>query len=241
MKYEDVVKGIFVKRENRFIAKVLMNDIEEIVHVKNTGRCKELLIPGVEVYLESATKLERKTKYSLITVKKGDRLINIDSQVPNKVVEDALKEGKLCLPGISGEITFLKREQTYGASRFDLYFETKEGKGFIEVKGVTLENQGVARFPDAPTQRGEKHVRELVKAREEGYLAYVVFLIQMGGVTKFEPNYDSDMKFAKALKQAVEKGVVVVAVDSYIGCDRIQIGDFIPVDLEEPRLGPRRN
>ena len=170
MKYENICKGNFIARPNRFIAEVLIDEKKERAHVKNTGRCRELLIPGAEVYLEDfdGRMGTRKMRYSLIGVKKGEVLVNMDSQAPNKVCEEALLNGTLQLAGL-GKLSLVKREKTFGDSRFDFYVEDEEGrKGWLEVKGVTLEEDGVARFPDAPTERGVKHVYELCKAVKEG-------------------------------------------------------------------------
>jgi len=221
--YHNILPAIFLKRPNRFIAHCLLKGEEVKVHVKNTGRCKELLIPGVTVYLEPNNNPNRKTKYSLISVEKGKRLINMDSQVPNKVVYEALNKGKITLPGVRGELTRFKGEQTYGNSRFDLYFETKQEKGFIEVKGVTLEDEGVVLFPDAPTQRGLKHIYELIETKKEGYLAYIFFLIQMEGVEYFTPNIKTHPEFAQGLADAKKQGVEIVVYDSIIRRDSIQI------------------
>lgn len=215
MKYENIVEGIFLERPNRFIAHVLIDGTEEICHVKNTGRCRELLIPGESVvFLEDHGNCAgRKTRYSLIAVQKGNYLINMDSQAPNKVAEEWLKEGKF-----RSGITYLKREQTYRTSRFDLYFEYVDEKdclhrAFMEVKGVTLEEDGVVRFPDAPTERGEKHIKELMLAAEEGYEAYILFVIQMKGVRYFQPNYKTHRSFGEQLKKASQMGVQVLAYD----------------------------
>lgn len=159
MKYNNIYEGIFLERPNRFIANVLIDGKKEKVHVKNTGRCKEILIKGTKVYLEKSNNPNRKTKYSLISAYKGNQLINIDSQVPNKVVFDAVQSNKI--EGLNN-IKVLKREVTFGNSRFDLYFEKDNEKGFIEVKGVTLEDNGLSLFPDAPTERGTKHIKEMI-------------------------------------------------------------------------------
>ena len=197
MKYNKVEQGIFQKRPNRFIAHVEINGKEEVCHVKNTGRCRELLVPGALVFLEESDNPKRKTKYDLIAVEKGNRLINMDSQIPNKVVEEWLKEGNLF-----GKEAKVRREVVYGNSRFDLYIESGERKIFMEVKGVTLEENNVVRFPDAPTQRGVKHIQELEKCIKEGYEAYLIFVIQMENVDYFTPNRDTHPEFAEALKTA---------------------------------------
>lgn len=228
MKYKTIKEAIFLKRPNRFIAHILIDGKEEIAHVKNTGRCRELLIEGSKVIVEEAENQNRKTKYSLIAVYKENRLFNIDSQVPNKVVYDAIIENRIKeIPVINK----LSRERTYGNSRFDLYYESGDQKGFIEVKGVTLENQGVAKFPDAPTERGCKHIYEMIKAVEEGYAGYIFFLIQMGGIRYFTPNAVTDPNLAQALKIAEKKGVSILAYDSIIHEDEIIIGNQIKVYL----------
>ncbi|HWQ43733.1 MAG TPA: DNA/RNA nuclease SfsA, partial [Desulfosporosinus sp.] len=211
---------------NRFIAHVIVDNKEEIVHVKNTGRCKEILQEGTVVILEEAKNAERKTKYSIIAGYKGDVLINIDSQIPNLVVYHGIKEEKI---KEIRDVTKLSKEIVYGNSRFDLYFETEEQRGFIEVKGVTLENEGIAMFPDAPTQRGTKHIYEMIKAVKEGYAGFIFFLIQMRGVKYFTPYETRDPEFAKALKLASEKGVTILAYDSIVHEDGITIGT--PVEI----------
>ena len=221
--YDNMIEAIFIKRPNRFIAHCLLGNEEVKVHVKNTGRCKELLIPGARVYLQSNDDPNRKTKYSLISVQKGERLINMDSQVPNKVVFQALSNNLITLPGVTEEITHLKAEQTYEQSRFDFYFETKTQKGFIEVKGVTLEEDGIVLFPDAPTQRGLKHIYELIEAKKEGYLAYIFFLIQMDDVKYFTPNIKTHKEFSQALTHAKTQGVEILVYDSLVTKEGIQI------------------
>ncbi len=231
MIYENMLKAIFIKRPNRFIAHCLVKGEKVKVHVKNTGRCQELLIPGTEVYLQSNNNPNRKTKYSLISVKKGDRLINIDSQVPNQVVSEALAKKIISLPGLTEEINYLKAEQSYQQSRFDFYFETDHHQGFIEVKGVTLEEEGVVLFPDAPTQRGLKHLHELIKAKKEGYLAYVFFLVQMENVKYFTPNMTTHQAFGEALALAKSQGVEIAVYDSKVTKDSIKINKLIPYKI----------
>ena len=179
MKYNKVVEAKFIERPNRFVAYCDINGEIEKIHVKNTGRCKELLVPGCTVYLEESDNPNRKTKYSLISVIKENRLINMDSQVTNKMVCEALKDKSLILPGFDEEITLIKPEKTYENSRFDVYLEGKTKKAFIEIKGCTLEEDNIVKFPDAKTDRGVKHVKELIKAKEDGYLAYIIIVIQM--------------------------------------------------------------
>ncbi len=228
MKYTNVRKATFLQRPNRFIAHVLVDGKEEIAHVKNTGRCREILQEGTEVIIEEASNKERKTKYSLIAAYKGYVLINIDSQIPNSVVFEGIKDNLIKeLP----TVTKLAREVVYGNSRFDLYFEAGDQKGFIEVKGVTLEADGVAMFPDAPTQRGTKHIYEMIKAVEEGYSGYIFFLIQMKGVNYFTPNRIRDPELAEALSIAKEKGVSVLAYDSVVTKDGIILGAPVRIQL----------
>ncbi len=226
MNYSNVRTATFLQRPNRFIARVLIDNREEIVHVKNTGRCREILQNGTEVILEEATNKERKTKYSLIAAFKGDVLINIDSQIPNAVVYEGIEKN---LVKELLNVSKLTREVVYGNSRFDLYFEAGDQKGFIEVKGVTLENDGVAMFPDAPTQRGTKHIYEMIKAVEEGYSGFIFFLIQMKGVQSFTPNSLQDPKLAEALSIAKQKGVSIIAYDSVVTMDGIVLGTPIRI------------
>ena len=218
MKYNKVEQGIFKKRPNRFIAHVEINGKEEVCHVKNTGRCRELLVPGALVFLEESDNPNRKTKYDLIAVEKGKRLINMDSQIPNKVVEEWLKAGNLF-----GKEAKVRREVVYGNSRFDFYIESGERKIFMEVKGVTLEENNVVRFPDAPTQRGVKHIQELEKCIKDGYEAYLMFVIQMEDVSYFTPNRDTHPEFAEALKTAEKAGVHILAFDCIVRKDLINL------------------
>lgn len=229
MVYENIVQGIFVKRPNRFIAHVLIDGKEEIAHVKNTGRCKELLVPGAKVILEDCShNPNRKTKYSLISVWKGDMLVNMDSQVPNAVVYDALKTNKI--KGFE-EITSIKREISFENSRFDIYFESGNEKGFVEVKGVTLEDNGIAMFPDAPTKRGKKHVLEMVDAVKKGYGGVIFFLIQMKGPKKFRPNWEMDKDFSDSVKFAQENGVEIMAYDSIVTENSIVLDNTVEILL----------
>lgn len=223
MKYENIVEGIFLERPNRFIAKVLINGQEEIAHVKNTGRCRELLIKGVQVYLRHEANPLRKTKYSLISVIKDSMLINMDSQIPNYVVYEALKENKI--QGINA--VDIKKEVKFNNSRFDLYFKNSGKSSFMEVKGVTLEEKGFAMFPDAPTERGAKHIHELMKAKEEGYGAYLFFLIQMDKINAFGPHYERDPIFSEALEEAYRKGVEILCYNSKVSIDSISMGEKI--------------
>jgi len=230
MKYDQVVEGKFIKRLNRFIAEVELNGQVVKVHVRNTGRCMELFIKGARVFLEPAKNPDRKTKYSLVALYKGDLLINIDSQIPNYVAREAVFNNPY-FKEILGEVSYLKNEVTYGKSRFDLYYENehRETKGFIEIKGVTLELNGRVKFPDAPTKRGTKHVLELVESMKDGYQSYILFIIQLSPATYFEPNRETDPEFAKALEIAKEAGVGLLCFDSIIKPDSIILNK--PVEL----------
>ena len=228
MRYERIYEGIFLERPNRFIAYIEIDGQVETVHVKNTGRCKELLQPGTKVFVQKAANPERKTKWDLIGVLKGDRMINMDSQIPNKVVEEWIRAGNLF-----ENVTLVKPETTYGKSRFDLYIEADGRKIFMEIKGVTLEEDGIVRFPDAPTERGVKHLQELIQAKKDGYEAYVFFVVQMKDVKYFEPNMATHAAFGEALKEASCAGVKVLAYDCQVGRDFIEIGDNVPVLLEK--------
>ncbi|MEZ3467337.1 MAG: A/G-specific adenine glycosylase [Schaedlerella sp.] len=231
MKYERISKGTFLERPNRFIAYAELDGKTEVIHVKNTGRCAELLIPGASIYVQESDNPARKTKWDLIGVEKGSRMINMDSQVPNLVVKEWIESGHL-----TSDIRMVRPETAYGNSRFDLYVETGSSRIFIEVKGVTLEEEGVVRFPDAPSDRAVKHLQELEKAVREGYEAYVFFVIQMKGVRYFTPNMDTHPAFCEALKSAKAAGVNILAYDCRVSGDQIEIADPVPVVLESPRL-----
>ena len=226
MQYTNVMVGKFIARPNRFIAHVEIAGREEIVHVKNTGRCKELLLPGVTVYVQHFPEGKRKTKYDLIAVEKQNILINMDSQAPNKVVQEWLVAKEPF-----GKITYLKPECKHGDSRFDFYLETAERKMFIEVKGVTLEEKGVVMFPDAPTERGVKHVQELRHCLEQGYEAVVIFVVQMEGMRYFTPNRRTHAAFAEALERAEACGVKILALTCAVTPDSLTINGAIPVQL----------
>lgn len=227
MIYKKIKEGRFLDRPNRFIANIEIDGKIEKCHVKNTGRCKELFQPGVQVYLEDCEGKERKTRYDVIAVEKHGTIINVDSQIPNKVVAQWLKEGNLF-----SEKAEIKTEKTYGNSRFDIYVEDGNRKAFIEVKGVTLENNGVASFPDAPTERGLKHVHELCKCIEDGYEAYVFFLIQMKGIHRMEPNWKTHEAFGQALLYAQRCGVKILVYDSKVTSDSIVVDQPVPIVLE---------
>lgn len=228
MKYKNTEPAIFISRPNRFIAHVTLNGHPETVHVKNTGRCKELLVPGAQVILERSDNPARKTKYDIICVNKSGRWINMDSQVPNKAAAQWIKEGHLFPEEVQ-----VYTERTYGNSRFDIYVESSRRRAFIEVKGVTLEENNVARFPDAPTLRGIKHMEELIRCMEDGYEAYLLFVIQMKGIVKFEPNWNTHREFGETLRKAQKAGVKLLAYDCLIEEDRIEIMDPVPIDLAE--------
>ena len=225
MTYENIRPGIFRDRPNRFIAHVEIDGQPETVHVKNTGRCRELLVPGAEVFCQHFDSTARKTQYDLICVRKGPYLINMDSQAPNAAVKEWLLSGGL------GPITNLRPETVHGDSRFDFSFQ-KDGKPcFLEVKGVTLEKQGICAFPDAPTQRGAKHLRGLQRAAQDGFGAYVLFVIQMKPVRFLHPNDATDPDFGSALRQAAAAGVRVLAVDCFVSPAEMRIADFVEVRL----------
>ena len=226
MQYGNIVKGYFMDRPNRFIAHVELNGEVVVCHVKNTGRCRELLTPGAEVVLERCENPNRRTAYDLIAVYKGDRLINLDSQAPNAVFGEWVWSS-----GYFADLKTVRRECRYGNSRFDFYLEAGNRKIFAEVKGVTLEQDGVVSFPDAPTQRGTKHLRELLEAVKEGYEAYAVFVIQMDACRYFTPNRSTDPAFAEALKQAAAGGVQICALTCLVGEGSMLISDFAEIRL----------
>lgn len=231
MRYRNVVEGIFISRPNRFIAYVEIAGVREVCHVKNTGRCKELLLPGVRVWLEKSDNPSRKTAYDLIAVFKeahGEipgQIINMDSQAPNIVTKEWILDG-----GYFENVTLVRPETVFGNSRVDFYIETSdERKIFMEVKGVTLEKDGVASFPDAPTERGIKHLKELALAVEAGYEAYIMFVLQMKEISYMEPNRITHPEFADTLKEVSEKGVKVLAYDCKVTADELSID--LPVEV----------
>ena len=225
MKYSQMVPGRFLRRPNRFIAHIEIDGREEICHVKNTGRCRELLPGGVPVWCERSGNPARKTRYDLIAVQKGQRLVNMDSQAPNAAAGEWLRSGGL------GRIENLRAETVHGDSRFDFSFE-KDGKlCFLEVKGVTLENDGVCAFPDAPTQRGTKHLRGLIRAAGEGFGAYVLFVVQMEGVKYLTPNDETDPAFGAALREAAKNGVTVLAMECSVTPEEMVISKPVEVRL----------
>lgn len=223
MRYENIREGIFLERLNRFAALVQIDGHKEKCHVKNTGRCRELLLPGAKVYVEENFSESRATRFSLITVEKGNRLVNLDSQAPNQVVGEWLKS--------KGCYTQIKPEARFGGSRLDFYVETSTEKRFLEVKGVTLEEEGILRFPDAPTERGLKHIMELISAREQGYEATAFFVIQMEGADYFTPNYRTHREFGEALLLARKKGVELLAMDCLVEKDSICLNRKVEIRL----------
>lgn len=223
MRYENTCRAEFVSRPNRFIAHVLVDGSPVVCHVKNTGRCKELLVPGARVILQKSANPARKTAYDLIAVYKGERLINMDAAAPNAVCAEWLASG-----GLGFKPERIRAECKHGDSRFDFYLEHNGQGAFIEVKGVTLEEDGVVRFPDAPTERGVKHLRGLAQCVWEGYEAWAVFIIQMRGVQYFEPNWATHPAFAQALREARAAGVNVIALDCHVTEDSLEV--YGPVD-----------
>lgn len=234
MRYERIEKAVFLERPNRFIAYAEINGRKETIHVKNTGRCAELLRPRADIYVQKSDNPERKTKWDLIAVEKGSTMVNMDSQIPNRVVQEWIEGG-----GLFGDAPYVRPETTYGNSRFDLYVETREPENrriFIEVKGVTLEENGVARFPDAPSERAVKHVEELCQAVKDGYEAYIIFVIQMKGIRYFTPNVDTQPAFGEALKKARASGVNILAYDCQVTPDSIVLDEPVSVVLGNPIL-----
>ncbi len=231
MKYDKILQGKFISRPNRFIAMVELAGQVETCHVKNTGRCRELLVPGAMVWLEEGNNPNRKTKYSLIAVEKmrpsGELLINMDSQAPNQVAEEWLKAHVTDLG-----LRKISREKKWGESRLDFYLEYTDGAcGYLEVKGVTLEDGGIARFPDAPTERGARHVRELTKGQKEGFRNSILFVIQMKEMMLFEPNVETDPDFAAALCEAARVGVQILAMDCVVTPDGLCMDASVPVQI----------
>ena len=226
MQYPMVIEGRFISRPNRFIAIVDIDGTETRCHVKNTGRCRELLVKGARVYLSVPENPDRSTAYDLVAVMKGNRLINMDSQIPNAAVAESLKT----IPMFS-RVTDIRREYTYGNSRIDIYAEDDGNRFLIEVKGVTLEDDGVVRFPDAPTERGVKHVRELIASMKDGYVPCLLFVIQMDDVRYFEPNRATDPEFADALREAEEAGVKILAYTCEVTPDSMTLKEPVEVRI----------
>ena len=238
MEYGKIVSAIFLSRPNRFIANVIVDGKEESVHVKNTGRCRELLVPGCRVYLEDflGKMGKRKYRYSLIAVEKQRSsnvlLVNMDSQAPNRAAYEALSEGIIDIPGL-GKLSSVRPESVYGNSRFDFYVEDEDGhRGFVEVKGCTLEEDGVASFPDAPTERGVKHIEELIDAKEKGYSSTLLFIVQMQGMKYIRPNDETHRAFGDALRRAAKAGVNVIAYECEVFPDSMTVNRKIPVLLK---------
>ena len=231
MKYEHIISGVFLKRPNRFIAHVRINGKEEICHVKNTGRCHELLVPGCNVYCFVSDNPARKTKYDLIAVEKktegGTFLVNMDSQAPNAAAKEWLQSGDSPF----GKLSVIKPECKYGNSRFDFYLEKEKHKIFLEVKGVTLEDNGVVLFPDAPTERGVKHVRELIHCHKEGFETCILFVVQMENARYFTPNRTTHPQFADALQEARQAGVQLLAYTCKVTPDEMKIDKELEIRL----------
>ena len=224
MTYKNITRGKFLSRPNRFIANVEIDGKQETVHVKNTGRCRELLVPNATVFLEKSDNPLRKTQYDLVAVYKDNLLINMDSQIPNDVAFEWLKNGNLFSKNAN-----IRREVTHNKSRFDFYIEDGNRKIFLEVKGCTLEQDGIAMFPDAPTERGVKHIEELIGCLEEGFEAYILFVIQMKGPKVFKPNDNTHKAFGDALRKAYESGVRILAYDSIVTPNSIKIDKEVKI------------
>jgi len=224
MKYDNITQGTFLSRPNRFIAQVEIEGTVHTCHVKNTGRCKELLVKGARVILQESNNPDRKTKYDLISVYKGNRLVNMDSQAPNKIFGEYISK-------LFKDVTCVRPETVYGSSRFDFYIEADGKRLFAEVKGVTLESDNEAMFPDAPTERGVKHIIELCKAVEEGYEAYIVFIIQMKGIKSFSPNDKTHPQFGDALRSAKKAGVNIIALDCNVIEGEVTAENIVNVKL----------
>lgn len=233
MRYAWTVEAEFVSRPNRFVAEVILDGVRERVHVKNTGRCREILVPGTRVVLSDSRNPDRKYRYDLIAAWKGDLLINIDSQAPNTAFREHILRGE-----VFGKPSLVHPECTHGDSRFDFYVESGDRRIFAEVKGVTLEHGGVCRFPDAPTERGLKHVRGLAECVSEGYEAYAVFVVQMGRMTLFEPNYGTDPDFSEGLAEAEAAGVRILCLGCDVEPDSMGISYDIPYRLTRSRRSP---
>ena len=230
MTYPNIRPGIFIKRPNRFIAHVEVDGAEEICHVKNTGRCRELLVPGAKVWLVESDNPARKTRFDLVAVEKvradGTLLINMDSQAPNHIIREWAEAGNF-----RPELKILRGETTFGNSRFDFYWEDSEKRGFVEIKGVTLEHDGVVRFPDAPTERGVKHLEELISAKAAGYEAAVCFIVQMEGMKHLEPNDATHPAFGDALRKCAASGVEVLALECETAPGYVKAVREIPIKL----------
>lgn len=226
MQYEGISKATFLVRPNRFIAEVLLDDKVEICHVKNTGRMGELLFPGVTVYVQKAANPNRRTAYTLIAAEKGERVINIDSTAPNQIFREWLEK-----TGYFGETTLVRPETVFGSSRLDFYLETARERIFVEVKGVTLEREDRAYFPDAPTERGVKHLYELIEAKQQGYRAAAAFIVKMEDISSFSPNEETHPAFGEALRAAKAAGVELLAIGCRVTPDSVIAEDLIEVIL----------
>ncbi|NLO46732.1 MAG: DNA/RNA nuclease SfsA [Clostridiales bacterium] len=226
MKYENTKKAVFIDRPNRFIANIALSGGVEACHIKNTGRLGELLLPGADMIVQQRDQKTRRTKYDLIAVYKNARLVNVDSQAPNRVFAEWLRGG-----GLFRNLTLLRPECRFGNSRLDFYIEADGRRIFVETKGVTLEDGGVALFPDAPTERGKRHLNELISCVKKGFSAYAVFIVQMKGVRYFAPNAHTHAAFAKTLKEASEAGVRIIALDCDVCHNSLEISDFVDVRL----------
>lgn len=242
MKYQNCVLAHFVERDNRFVARArLLNGKEVVVHVKNTGRGKEVLLPDAAISLNYCPSPKRKTDYDLIAVKKGEQWINLDSQLPNRLAYDGLLSGAILLPGLKGELTLLKSEVKYETSRFDLYYETNQGeKGFVEVKGLTLENQGIGAFPDAPTLRGQKHVQELTDSQNAGFKSYVLFIVQFEALRLATIHSQMQPTLRDAVAKAQQSGVQVLAYNCQVSPECVTVKEKIPFDLDYPFVDPNQ-
>ena len=231
MEYGEVRRAEFIARPNRFVARCRLDGAEVTAHVPNTGRCRELLVPGYPVWLAPASGPARRTHFTLVCVDRLGKLINLDSRAPNRVFGEAVAAGRLRLPGL-GPVTLLRPETVFDRSRFDFYLESGPRRAFAEIKGVTLEADGTACFPDAPTERGLKHVREACLAAAQGYLAYVVFVIQMQGVRRFEPNWRTQPEFGAALREARAAGVYLLARECAVTPGSLTLAGPVPVELD---------
>ena len=228
MRYEQIREALFLRRPNRFIAQVLLDGQEVVCHVKNTGRCRELLLPCAAVYIQHCPGPQRKTAWDLIAVRKGEKLINMDAAAPNAVFGEWLRAG-----GLGAVPELVRPEQVHGDSRFDFYFETQGTRCFAEVKGVTLEEDGILRFPDAPTERGTRHLRELTRAAGEGYRCAAAFVIQMDGVTEVRPNLTTDPEFTAAFREAQAAGVRILMLPCHIEPDSVEIRPEYRTDWQD--------
>lgn len=229
MKYPNVIEATFLSRPNRFIARVEVEGKVQLAHVKNTGRCRELLVPGAAVFLQAHNNPARKTPFSLIAVQKGDLLINMDSQAPNQVWDEALKGG-LAVPQL-GVADAVRREVKWGDSRLDFLATCGDQKAYMEVKGVTLEQDGIVRFPDAPTERGVKHLQTLMEIKRAGHMAYAVFVIQLEGAKYFAPNAVMHPAFAQALQEAYQQGVIILAYECHVEPDGLTVTKPVPIQV----------